>query len=421
MGTTSLGITYPESTELHPSQTWWKTLAESVNSALSNTKGDLSAVDAALQAGIDSLGANIFGRGEIASGTDLNNVRTLGLHTVKTSGIASSLINWPFAGYPGWVLVLPASNGALLQIAFCSTSSQRKWVQRQSVSVTLGTMTEWETVWDPNATSPAPIGSSDAGLTNSLLVQDWSRRMGGRKKVTTATLALRFDHGLANFLSKIKAELDARNFKYSLALCSGQWGRAENVGVTPEMVNSWVLQGRAEIWNHSKDHGSGDNSEAQWKAAILDGLTELRAQIPAAQIDGFAPPGTAGTNFGGFINGNTPEQFYATDGGRFILSHHAVSAGYIGASARWQDGTPRQGLGHYTIDKYTLGQVQTLIQGAQSGKRAVQFMLHPSLIDTTGYITTAEFVSILAYVKTEVDAGRLTVVSPYEQLLTDAV
>lgn len=358
-------------------------------------------------------------KGPIPVGTNLATFRASGYWVITNASAVTGLPALTGNIYAVLhVVALPSvisAVGSQTLRVYASDGSYRIF-ERVAISTTFPA---WE---EKGVPAPAPAtASSDAGLTNSLLIQDWSRRMGGRKKVTTATVAFRFDHGLANFNTKVRAELDSRNFKYSLALCSGQWDRAENAGVTPAMVNAWVVAKQAEIWNHSKDHGSGDNSEAAWKAAILDGLTELRAQLPAAQIDGFAPPGSSGTNFGGFINGATMEEFYNTDGGKFILSHHAVSAGYIGPSTRWQDGTPRQGLAHYTLDTYTLAQVQTIIQGAQAGKRAVQFMLHPSLLDTADKITAATFVSILDYVQGEVTAGRLNVVSPYEQLLTDAV
>lgn len=362
-------------------------------------------------------------QGTIPSGTNLSTFRLEG-DWIITPEVAPTLTGLP-AGLPANVSAVLSVVAPLAVPGISAIASQTL-----KASIAAGDYRIFERVgtggtfpaWKEQGAAPAPVTQmADAGLANDLLVQDWSRRMGGRRKVSTATVAFRFDHGLANFDAKIRAVLESRGFKYSLALCSGQWDRAENVGVTPAMVNSWVTGGFAEIWNHSKDHGSGDNSEAAWKAAILDGLTELRAQLPAAQIDGFAPPGSTGTDFGGFLDGKTLEQFYATDGGKFILSNHAVAAGYLGPSSRWQDGTPRQGLGHYTLDKYTFAQVQTVIQGAQTGKRAVQFMLHPSLLDTAGYITTAEFISILNFVQAEVTAGRLEVVSPYEQLLTDAV
>lgn len=356
-------------------------------------------------------------QGFVPVGTDLGIFQSDG-NWIITETISASLVDLP----PSLTAPFYATLSVVAEVRAISVGGS----QVMRVHMPDGSYRVFERV-GPQSRYPSWVETSikpkmlDSGLANDVLVQDWSRRMGGRRKVTTATLAFRFDHGLANFDSKIRAELESRGFKYSLALCSGQWNRTENLGVTPEMVDSWVVSGFAEIWNHSKDHGSGDNSEAQWKAAILDGLSELRSQIPSAQIDGFAVPGSSGTDFGGFTTAGTIEQFYATDGGKLILSNHAVAAGYIGAGSRWQDGVVRQGLGHYTLDSITLQNVQTYTQSAINDKRAVQFMSHPSRLDTVGYMTTSEFVSILDYVQSEVAAGRLEVVSPYEQLLTDVV
>lgn len=74
----------------------------------------------------------------------------------------------------------------------------------------------------------------------------------------------------------------------------------------------------------------------------------------------------------------------------------------------------RQGMGHITVDGYTLSQVQTYVEQAKTGKTALQIMLHPSRLNTEGYMTAATFLSVLEYIKAEETAGRLTVISPYE-------
>lgn len=361
-------------------------------------------------------GYGSWARGAMPDGTNLDTFREPGVWVHATPSLLSGL---PADVTTGRISV-ENNASAKTGIALQRLTHEDGRVYTRTSTVLAG----WAGVtWKPVGTgSSTPVTVvSDAGLSNAVLVQDFTRRRGGRKRVTTATLAFRFDHGLANFDTLVRPQMESRNFKYSLALCSARWGLSENAGVTQSMVNDWVTAGLAEIWNHSKDHGSGDNSETAWKAAILDGLTELRAQIPAAQIDGFAPPGSAGTDFGGFIDGQTLEQFYNTAGGRYILSHHAVASGYIGATTRWQDGMVRQGLGHLTVDAYTLAQATTAITNAETDKRALQFMLHPTRLDTEGYITTATFVSILDFAKAEETAGRLKIVGPYEQLLQDVV
>lgn len=276
---------------------------------------------------------------------------------------------------------------------------------------------------NPAPTPPTVTAVSDSGLAHTVLMDNFTQKMGGIIPVDKPTIAFRFDHGLANFNNFVRAIFEAFNWKYSLALCSGQWDRAENLGVTPAMVNAWVLAGLAEIWNHTKDHGSGDNSEAAWQAAILDGLHELEAQLPAAagKIFGLAPPGSTGTNFGGFIFGQTLAEFVDSDGIRFMLKHHPVVAGYLTTEKRVQDGRARQGMGHATIDNKDLAYVQSYVEQAKATKTAMQFMLHPSRLNTAGYMTTSTLTSITDYIRAEEMAGHIKVVSPYEQLLCSVV
>lgn len=365
---------------------------------------------------LDSLLENIRGeldwrKGVLPEGTDLNTFHTAGVYRISTAQPKNMppFVN-PSTAISGFLTVtnIKATNAVWSQQEFVryGTSFERWW---RISSNTTGS-------WNPWTRIPNEILSE--GIKNDLLVQDFTRRRGGIKKVSTGVVSLRFDHGLANFNSKIRPVLERLKLPYSLALCSGQWDRPENVGVTPAMVNSWVTGGLAEIWNHTKDHGSGDNSEKQWKAAIDDGLSELKTQIPAAQIDGFAVPGSSGTSFGGFTNGNTVEQFYETDGGKYLLSKHAVVSGYI-PGYRVLDGIVRQGQGHTTIDAASLSSVTTRIKAVQSTNEGLQLMLHPSLVDTEGYATTAVITSIFEYIAAERDAGKLTVLGPYDALLAE--
>lgn len=363
-------------------------------------------------------GYGSWARGAMPDGTNLDTFRESGVWVHATP---SALTGLPADVTSGRISVennVSAKTGIALQ----RLTHEDGRVYTRTASVLAGWAgILWKPVGTGGGSTPVTV-VSDSGLINSVLIQNFTQQMGGRKKVTTATVAFRFDHGLANFNAIVRAMLESNNWKYSLALCSARWGFPENTGVTPEMVNTWVAAGLAEIWNHSKDHGSGDNSEASWKAAILDGLNELQTQIPAAagKIFGFAPPGSAGTDFGGFIDGTTLDQFLDTDGMRFLAKLHAVIAGYL-AIERVQDGVVRHGMGHITIDNRDLAYVQGFVEDAKAGKTALQIMLHPSRLNTEGYMTTATLTSIYDYLRTEELAGRIKIVSPYEQLLCDVV
>ena len=282
-----------------------------------------------------------------------------------------------------------------------------------------GTWTPWQRL--DNTTESAPAASTDAALTHRLLVEDFTRRRGGRKRLTTGAVAFRFDDGLNAFNEKVRPLMEARGLPYSLAVCSGRWTHPENNAVTADMVNAWVSAGLAEVWNHTKNHAGGTN-EATWKAQILDGLTELRQQIPAAQIDGFAIPGTGTIGFQpGFTTGATIAEFYSTPAGRFILEHHAVATGAIsGTSNRVMDGTVRQGMSHTTLDGATLSGAKGVVENAKRDRRGAQFMLHPTALDQSGKLSLSDLTAFLDYVVAERDAGRLAVLSPYSLMVADA-
>lgn len=262
----------------------------------------------------------------------------------------------------------------------------------------------------------------NSGAANALLVQDYSRRRGGRKPTGgKAVVAFRADHGLANFASKMLPVCQTRGIVPSIALNSRNWSYPENTGVDAAMVDGWVAAGDVEIWNHGATHGNA-TSIADLKLEIVTGLAELRAQLPSAQIDGWVVPGVQATDpYMGFNNGTTAQAFYESMAGRLILEHHAVSTGYIsGTHQMVLDGQVRQGGHQFTIDSQTLAAFQSEVDAAIANGTGLQVMLHPSQLDLEGKITTATFTAMIDYVVTKRDAGQLLTMSPYDMHLADA-
>lgn len=354
---------------------------------------------------------------ELTAGIDFDAQRNTGDWLIPNTSIAAACSGWP-AGVPhgpAHLQVRAIRTGVAFQ-QLHSYGSGGTLLERHTSAIS-PTPFPWSAWVDLAAAASAP---PSAGLANTMLLDDWSRRRGGTRTIPTGAVALRFDHGLASFDTKIRPLLEARNLPYALALNSGNWAHPENAGITAATVNSWAATGLCEVWNHGRTH-TGSESEAGWTSEIVTGLTELRAQLPAFEIDGFAIPGTGGVGYGDFGSAQSVTEFYATPAGRLILSHHAISTGYIpDTDLRILDGRPRQGLGHYTIDTATPTQIQTKIADAQATRRGLQLMLHPSLVDTAGHITTATLTDVLDHIAGERDAGRLTVVGPYDLLLTEA-
>ena len=291
----------------------------------------------------------------------------------------------------------------------------RYWYRTGSSSTAWG---DWHELGATGSSS----GETDAGLANQLRIDDFTQRWGGVKKTGgKGVLSFRFDHGLANFNAKIRPLMEARGIPYTITLSSRHWDHSENSGVTPAMVNMWVEDGLCTISNHGADaHQDATTYDALYDQ-IVTGLAELRSQLPAAMIDMWHVPGVGGTGYDGFGSGNSPEAFYDTTAGQLILQHHAVSSGaFPDSQMRVLDGRIRQGQRHVTMDSASVSALTTRVNEAQNGPYGVQFMLHPSRLDETGYISTAELTQFLDLVVARRDAQDLRIMHSYDLALADA-
>lgn len=369
---------------------------------------------------------------EIPSGSNIDEMRSSHEWAIRNATVATSLAGtWP-AGVPrvpaslsirsintGIVFQQLQTYGADPKLLFRSTSA---------VSPTPYPFSEWRDTMALDETrvralvaeaSPSLV-APHAGLANSILLQDFTRRRPVVKTGGKPALALRFDHGLKNFSSLIVPHLKRLNLKAALCLNGGAWGHVENTGVTAADVNTWVTEGWLEIWNHSLDHVAPPADPAALETQIKGGLEKLRADLPAAVIDGYMAPG-GGTDLTGFDSGRTLESWWASSTGRMILQHHAVGQGYLpGTGYRPLDGQPRQGQGYFITDATTAAGVKSIIQGAYNPARGVQLMLHPSVVGGTDKITAADVTEVLEWIAAERDAGRLVVLGSYDLLRADA-
>src|SRR5690606_35796559 len=151
---------------------------------------------------------------------------------------------------------------------------------------------------------------------------------------------------------------------------------------------------------------------------ITESRKELEADLPAATVDGYMPPGAGGTRYMGFGPSDTPQKFYETLAGQMILQTYAVTGGSMDVY-RVQDGTPRIGHGYFNMDTFNTAGVMWRVNNAISEGKGLQLMIHPSLIDTGG-ITTAQLHDVLDQIKALQDAGDVVVMSAYDQMLADS-
>ena len=359
---------------------------------------------------------------DVPSGASLDDYRTTGRFMIQNTTIATSITaGWPpqIPRGPVYFEVEATVAGIVFQQMY-SYGASATVLSRATVALTPTPFPfgAWKDLGEAsNVTDP-----SNAGLANSVRKDDFSYRRGGAKKLPfgAAAVALRFDHGLNNFDSLVRPLLETRSLKYLLALNSRGWSTTENNTVTASMVDAWVAGGLAKIGNHGAHHNDC-TTLAALQDSIVTGLAELKAQLPSASIDGWFVPGVGGTNYMGFNGGTTPEAFYNTDAGRLIMENHAVSSGaFPNTAQRVLDGRIRQGQGHFTMDTSTTSAITAQIDLAITNGTGLQLMAHPSLLDTSGNITTANLTTVLDYLVTKQSAGDLVVLDPYELLLADA-
>lgn len=236
-----------------------------------------------------------------------------------------------------------------------------------------------------------------------------------------AAVALRFDHGLANFARHVLPLVIARGLTVSQAHNPRNWDLRENEGVTHEEMNDWIRAGHVEVWNHSASH-RGISTPDDVHDEIVSSLAEIEEQLPAAagKVWGFNPPGVPGENYGGFGKGTDPAD-WSTPPGLAILAHHAVASGHVsGTTQRLLDGRVRDGLAHVTLDARPVEEITTRLDAVVRKRRGLQLMLHPSRLGRDGKMSIEELTAVLDHIVELRDRGALVTLSPYQLLLADS-
>lgn len=361
---------------------------------------------------------------DLLTGQDLNDMRTPGRYRANNQTLARTILNRPAGQDQPFVCIVDSTSGGLISQnlrELYNPAGIKEYARATSaISPVPYPFGAWKDLTPASTALPVAWNS---GAANELLRQDFTRSRGGKKATAgLGVFGIRFDHGLANTESIALPLCQARGIVPSIALISRAWDNPENAGVTPAIVDGWVAAGDVEIWNHGALGHVDATTPAQQYDSIVNGLSELRAQLPSARIDGWVVPGTGSLPaYGGFDNGQNVQAFYNTEAGRLILEHHAVSTGYItGTHQMILDGTVRQGGHQFTIDSQTLATFQVEVDYAIANGTGLQVMLHPSQIDLAGKITTATLTAMLDYVVAKRAAGELLTMSPYDMHLADS-
>ncbi|MEE2568611.1 polysaccharide deacetylase family protein [Pseudarthrobacter sp. J64] len=256
------------------------------------------------------------------------------------------------------------------------------------------------------------------GTRRSMLVSAFRARRGGVIGTSgKPALALRFDHGVANFKTKVLPLLQKYNLPWSQAVNPGTLTDASNSTTFAELQSLCINNG-GEVANHGRTHADAVG-RAAIKVEIETSLTELQTGMTGLAIETWNPPGIGAGGYGGYAPMDTQDKHWNTYAGQLILSSHPAVSGYIPGLYRPLPAELAIGLSHATMDTQSTATIQAWVDGAITAGAGIQLMLHPALVDTAGHLTTAQLETALAYIAGRRDAGALEVLTPSGLLLAD--
>ena len=367
-----------------------------------------------------------WNKGEIPTGSDVTKL-SAGAYRVSSFATFDTLVNAPAeARGIGTVVVLELTSSArtITWVTAPSTGDPKMFYCYVLSSGVVGWF-DWTPQKTPATTpgsavadtSNAPITTSatNAAARHMMLREAFYRRY----RVSTggkAAVSLRFDDGHNAFKADILPMLRARGLPCSIAVCSRRWNHVENNAVTPDEMNGWVLNDKVEVWNHTATHRDATGGGGTAEVEIVEGLRELRTQLPSAEIWGWYAPGIE-NGFDGFLPTREPHQLSATLAGQLALANHAAVSGYVAGSARRPlDPMPQTtaGFAHYSLDGRVLSDAKAEIDRVVAERARENFMMHPSRLDLSNGISRADMAAILDYLVAQRNAGKLVILSPYQ-------
>lgn len=291
-----------------------------------------------------------------------------------------------------------------------------------------GTWGAWS-FYRPAGASTDPIAGTGIGAHQHMMrLNDLRRRIGQPRTNGKAAVALIADHGSNNFNEIVVPILRETGIRATIALNSQMYDPAaqryaHDNRTSWEIVKSWHDQLGVEIANHGRTHKDQATVEGI-RNEIVNGRKELEANLPGVNIDTYVQVGLSGTSgFMGHNNGKTLESYYETEAGRIIADSHALFTGTIPSNRIHPlDGHPVQGHSSYWIDGGATGiaEAKAAIQEAITKGYGTSVRFHPELLNTEGYLTTAQLQNFARYLKSLVDAGDIVSLTHRELALASS-
>lgn len=303
-------------------------------------------------------------------------------------------------------------SATMIQIEAGNGAWQRLWI---SFGIDAGIWLQWGNQINGVWNTPTKLDTSDnidSALAHELRVQDLQRR---RARTTTAKGVVVFvlDHGYSAFMDKAWPDLQARGFpvtwalntKHPAAIDTGDtgidWTAIKNLAA----ANADTL----EIAAHSANHGNVSERKNLLEAAIIGHKTELE-NLTGQRVDSWVQPGAT---LGRFVKDNpgSPDDYADTRAGRMIAATYAAATGYIQSPRTFKlDARPDLGIVGNWLDTGP-GNVMTYINSVATNGGYTIVRLHPQYMDRAGYITRAQWRTLLDQIKALTDAGTVEVMT----------
>lgn len=349
----------------------------------------------------------------LATSTNLDTVLLPGRYTAVTDAVSTTITGMPaaVAGQPFALDVVrqPISATAyrvvqdLSVFAFTTGQPPRRFVRQ----LDQGFVSDWAEIVTSKPMAPA-------GHKRDMLLQASRIRRGGRIGTHGATpIALSFDHGFVKFRDLILPELRRLGLPATIAVCTDDLGTGENAGISYPEIQSWAINYGLEVANHGRSHGDRTTEIQVRNAIINNSLTALRAGLPKLVVDSFILPGvTSPGSWMGFDHGADYTQWWDHNAGRYILDEHAVTTAAILGRMWPQTGDPVQTIDRIGFDTTSWADtITTLIPRLHGSGMGTQIFCHPNLINNTNQITMARVTTLLEFLASERDAGRVEVLT----------
>lgn len=339
-------------------------------------------------------------RREVPRGADFNALLEPGHY--KRINADNTAKNHPH-GNPGNLTVFATDNqfGYVSQLWAGATNSGL-WFRANTVDG----WNEWVRLDKGSESNPDALGTG-AGRREYLVSDFYDRKGGEIGTGGRAAIALRFDHWMDDFYSKVLPLLEKYNLPWAQAMNS-RTNNQQAAGLDWGRVQSTAIRTGGEVLNHSATHNDPKSIDAVIDE-VVNGLAELESKLPLLPIDGWMQPGTGG-QYMGFANYDTREDF-GTEAARIVMANHAVVYGHHGGVIHRLDGRIRIGQRHRGMDNDTAANVKKDIDELIQDKGGMVLMVHPTKLDASGGTRLSEYEAVLSYIAQKRDEGELVVLS----------